>query len=107
MQRHLGTYKLSVVLFGHLRPQPQIKDEEPIVGVPVDLVQDDEADDDPVVAEDDDDDDDAVVAVSWWRAVGVFELLGRLDCCRSVRHHHHSSVCSFYNPLHCTAMHCK
>ena len=59
-----------------------------------------------LVVDDDDDDDDAVVAVSWWRAVGVFELLGRLDCCRSVRYHQYAAstthhCIALYTLLHC------
>ena len=52
---------------------------------------DDDDDDD-----DDNDDDDPVVPVSWWRAVGVFEQLGRLAG-RSVGRPHQSLVCSMYN----------
>ena len=60
---------------------------------------DDDDDDD-----DDNDDDDPVVPVSWWRAVGVFEQLGRLAG-RSVGRPHQSSVCSVCNTIHVCTVH--
>ena len=57
---------------------------------------DDDDNDDNDDNDDDNDDDDPVVPVSWWRAVGVFEQLGRLAG-RSVGRPHQSLVCSMYN----------